>query len=95
MEHVVFADSGRMDILRKSADYIKEYELVTYIGFCRPKTELLTDEKWSILRITESSKIPGTDAVPQTTEFKWAQGSAAFNLKFSDHLLYDYSFKTF
>jgi hypothetical protein len=93
--HTPFADSGRMDILRKSAAYIIEYELVTYLGFCEPGTALLTDYKWSILRITESSKIPGTDAVPVTTEFKWAQGSAAFNLQFSEHLTYDYKFQTF
>jgi hypothetical protein len=95
MNRTPFADSQRMDILRKSASYIIEYGLITYLGFCEPGTAALTDDKWSILRIVESSKIPGTDLVPQTTEMKWAEGMASYNLKMSDHETYNYKFPIF
>lgn len=95
MTHTPFADSQRMDILRKSASHVIEYGLITYLGFCAPKTVDLDSETWSILRIVQNTKNPGTDAEPQITEMKWAEGSASYNLKMSQHTTYNYKYPIF
>lgn len=91
MQRTPQADHYTIADIRSAADIIEEKdEKVTYLGFCKPGTLSETEENWSILKIEQSGV-----AKPVLTTFKWAKGFCSYNLKWSERLSYNYTFKNF
>lgn len=85
------ANSYNIDRLRASADIIEEVNgLETYLGFCTPGTIAEDAPTWSILKIEASA-----EDYPIITRFKWAGGFCLYNLKWSERLTYEYTYKKF
>ena len=85
------ADQYNLADLRASADIVEEYsDKITYLGFCKPGTTSLADEKWSILKIEQFGIVQ-----PFTTTFQWAKGLCAFHLKWTDRYTHPYEYKKF
>lgn len=87
---IPFASHQNIDHLRASADMIEEVDgLITYMGFCQPRTLLTSESTWSVMKIVQSGTFP------TLTIFQWAQGSCAYNLSWDNRAAYAYQFKNF
>lgn len=87
-----YAATGMIDALKGAADIIEEVsDTEIYFGFCAPGTATTRDLTWSIMKIT----VDGVAPAPVTTDFKWANGTCAYNLDWTERATYPYKFKKF
>ena len=84
-----FSAQNNIAVLRQSADIIDETlepSGVVYFGFCKPGTTGTASSTWSICKL---------ETVAAVVSFKWAQGSANFDLVWDLKETYEYRFGNF